>query len=141
MARLDRAIGSGTRGAIREELAVRATVCLKSPCRAEPDGPIPPHVDLEGLARETKAFQRPRGVRFGTDLMRLALAWGPGGYSMQQVVAWAGEIRIAGRGYANAPAWQRFLQAGGGQTGFIVRMRWNTVRLTDTVGELFDLVT
>ena len=200
---------------------------------------FPPHVDLEGLARETKAFQRPRGVRSGTDLMRLALAWGPGGYSMQQVAVWAGErsiatptedgpiqrlhnagplleavvrqlpvpaggtpcwhgrtlrisdstslskqaskgtgwrvhgvydlgsggfthldvtghhggealdrgkpvageIRIAGRGYANAPAWQRFLQAGSEQTGFIVRMRWNTARLTDKAGGLFDLAT
>ena len=50
---------------------------------------------LEALARETKAFQRPRGVRSGTDLMRLALAWGPGGYSMQRVAAWAGEMNIA----------------------------------------------
>ena len=56
---------------------------------------FPPHVDLEGLARETKAFQRPRGVRSGTDLMRLALAWGPGGYSLQRVAAWAGERKIA----------------------------------------------
>jgi hypothetical protein len=199
---------------------------------------IPSHIDIEALARQTKAFQRPRGVRSGTDLMRLALAWGPGGYSMQRVVAWAGEtniatltedaliqrlhaagafleevvrqllvgvgeapfwhgrvlrnsdstslgkpaskgtdwrvhavydlgrggfthlevtdgrggealdrgksvageIRIGDRGYANAQAWQRFLQAGDELTDFIVRMRWNTIRLVDEAGDLFDLV-
>lgn len=56
---------------------------------------IPSHIDLEALARQTKAFRRPRRVRSGTDLMRLALAWGPGGYSMQRVAAWAGEMNIA----------------------------------------------
>jgi hypothetical protein len=199
---------------------------------------IPSHIDLEVLARQTKAFQRPRGVRSGTDLMRLALAWGPGGYSMQRVAAWAeasniatltedaliqrlhaagpflaevvrqllvgtgeapswhnrvlrisdstslskpaskgtdwrvhgvydlgrggfshlevtdgrggealdrgkpvaGEIRIGDRGYANAQAWHRFLQARDEQTDFIVRMRWNTIRLVDEAGDLFDIV-
>jgi hypothetical protein len=199
---------------------------------------LPSHIDLEALARESKAFRRPRGVRSGTDLLRLALAWGPGGYSMQRVAAWAGEqgiasvtedaliqrlhgavpyleavvtqllaavkapaacwhgrvlrvadgsslsgpaskgtdwrlhgvydlgrggfshleitdghggealdrgkpvpgeIRIADRGYANAQAWQRFLQAQEAQTDFIVRMRWRTVRLLDAAGDLFDL--
>jgi hypothetical protein len=56
---------------------------------------MPSHVDLDALAREAKAFQRPRGVRSATDLMRLALAWGPGGYSMQRAAAWAGERNIA----------------------------------------------
>ena len=56
---------------------------------------FPPGLDLEALARQAKAFQRPRGVRSGTDLLRLALAWGPGGYSMQRVAAWAGERGIA----------------------------------------------
>jgi hypothetical protein len=199
---------------------------------------IPSHIDLEALARASKAFQRPRGVRSGTDLLRLALAWAPGGYSMQRVAAWAGEmniatltedaliqrlhaaapfleeltrllltrvgetpcwhgrvlrvsdgsslskqaskgtdwrvhgvydiglggfshlevtdshggealdrgepvageIRIADRGYANALAWQRFLQARDERTDFIVRMRWNTVRLVDATGELFDII-
>jgi hypothetical protein len=40
---------------------------------------IPPDIDLEALARAVKAFQRPRGVRSAADLLRLALAWGPGG--------------------------------------------------------------
>ena len=56
---------------------------------------IPSHIDLEALARQAKAFQRARGVRSGIDLMRLALAWGHGGYSMQRVAAWAGERNIA----------------------------------------------
>jgi hypothetical protein len=58
-------------------------------------GRLPPDLDLEALGRETKAFQRPRGVRSATDLLRLILAWGPGAYSLQQVVAWAGEQGIA----------------------------------------------
>lgn len=56
---------------------------------------FPPDIDIDRLARETKAFRRPRGVRSATDLLRLALAWGPGGYSMQRVAAWAGEMNIA----------------------------------------------
>ena len=201
---------------------------------------IPSHIDLEALARATKAFQRPRGVRSATDLLRLALAWGPGGDSMQRVAAWAGamnianlsedalvqrlhktgpflealvqqllvhggetpsaawhgrtlrlsdstclnkpaskgtdwrlhgvydvgrggfthldvtdsrggealdrgkpvagEIRIADRGYANAPSWQRYLQARDPPVDFIVRMRWNTIRLVDRADAPFDLV-
>ena len=56
---------------------------------------LPAGLDLEALARGTRAFRRARGVRSGTDLLRLALAWGCGGYSMQRVVAWAGEQGIA----------------------------------------------
>jgi hypothetical protein len=56
---------------------------------------LPPDLDLEALGRETQAFRRPRGVRSATDLLRLALAWGPGGYSLQRVVAWAGAQGIA----------------------------------------------
>lgn len=199
---------------------------------------LPPTLDLESLARQTKGFQRPRGVRSGTELLRLALAWGPGGYSLQRVAAWAGEhgiatltdealtqrlhgagmfleavtselltrvgpapcwhgrtlrvadgtslskpaskgtdwrvhgvydlgtgrftdlditdahggealdrgapvageIRIADRGFANAQAWQRFLGARAERTDFIVRMRWNTVRLVNASGKLFDII-
>jgi hypothetical protein len=201
-------------------------------------GRLPPHVDLEALGREFKAFRRARGVRSASDLLRLALAWGPGGYSLQRVAAWAGEhaiaslsedaliqrlhatgpfleavtrallvrvgdtpnwrgrvlrvcdgtslsqpaskgtdwrvhgvydlgaggfthleitdshggealdrgqpvageIRIADRGYANAQAWQRFLQASEERADFIVRMRWNTIKLEDDAGDPFDLV-
>jgi hypothetical protein len=34
-------------------------------------------------------------VRSAADLLRLALAWGAGGYSSQRVAAWAGERQIA----------------------------------------------
>jgi hypothetical protein len=200
---------------------------------------VPLHIDLEALARQTGAFRRSRGVRSGTDLMRLALAWGPGGYSMQRVAAWAGErdiatltedalvqrlhaagpfleeivrqlligvdevpawhgrvlrladstmlrepggtgtdwrvhgvydlgrggfthlavtdkhggealdrgqpvtgeVRIADRGYATAPAWNRFLGTRDEAVDFIVRMRWSSVSLVGKAGRLFDLVT
>lgn len=199
---------------------------------------LPRGLDLEALARETKAFQRPRGVRSGTDLLRLSVAWGCSGYSLQCVAAWAGErgiakltdealiqrlhragpfleavcnrllqrpeptpswngrvfrvadgsglskpaskgtdwrihavydlglggfthlevtdsrgaealdrgtpvageVRVADRGFANAQAWQRFLQAQPAGAAFIVRMRWNTVRLIDAAGTLFDVI-
>ncbi|MEL6061947.1 MULTISPECIES: IS4 family transposase [unclassified Methylobacterium] len=55
---------------------------------------LPPDLDIEALARQTKAFQRPRGIRSGTDLLRLALAWACGP-SMQHVAAWAGAHGIA----------------------------------------------
>jgi hypothetical protein len=199
---------------------------------------LPPGLDLDALARETKALRRARGVRSGTDLLRLALAWGPGGYSLQRVAAWAGEhgiadvtdealiqrfhgtvpflqavtghllmpitpapcwhgrvlrvcdstslskpaskgtdwrvhgvydlasggfshleltdchggealdrgkpvageIRIGDRGYANAQAWHRFCQASEGQADYIIRMRWNTVRLIDAQNAPLDLI-
>jgi hypothetical protein len=199
---------------------------------------LPPSLDLDFLARETKAIQRPRKLRSGADLLRLALAWGPGGLSLQEAAAWAGalglvqftdealivrlhnsvgfldgiiqallkavaavpcwggrvlriadstslcspaskgtdwrihgvfdlaqggfsglqitdrhgaealdrgaplagEIRIADRGYANAQAWQRYRDGASGQADFIVRMRWNTVRMVDAQGKPFDLI-
>jgi Transposase DDE domain len=199
---------------------------------------LPASLDLTELARETKAFLRPRGVRSAQDLLRLILAWAVGGFSLQRVAAWAGEhgiahltdealvqrlhrsaefvravvnailnsvaqqpcwpgrvlrvadssslskqasrgtdwrlhgvydlalggfthleltdshggealdrgtpvageIRISDRGFANAQAWQRYLNAGENLADFIVRMRWNTVRLFDQQGRLFDLI-
>jgi hypothetical protein len=199
---------------------------------------LPPGLDIEALARETKAFRRARGVRSGTDLLRLSVAWGCSGYSLQCIAAWAGErgiakvtdealiqrlhnagpflealtnrllrrpeptpswhgrifrvadssglskpaskgtdwrihavydlglggfthlevtdshgaealdrgtpvageIRVADRGYANAQAWQRFLQAQPAGVDFIVRMRWSTIRLVDAAGDLFDII-
>lgn len=199
---------------------------------------LPPEMDLEGLARATQAFQRPRGVRSGTDLLRLALAWGCSGQSLRFIAAWAGEqgiakltdealiqrlhgagpflqavanhllsgvgeracwhnrvlriadgsslsqpaskgtdwrihgvydlglgrfshleitdghggegldrgapvggeIRIGDRGYANAQAWQRFLAARNERIDFIVRMRWNSIRLLTPAGDLFDVI-
>jgi hypothetical protein len=199
---------------------------------------LPPELDLEALARSTRAFRRARGLRSGTDLLRLALAWACGGYSLQRVVAWAAEqdiaqltdealiqrlhgavayveavsrallvqvgtapswhgrifrvcdssslsrqastgtdwrihgvydlglgrfthlevtdghgaealdrgapaaseVRVADRGYANAQAWQRFLHTRPADVDFIVRMRWNTIRLVDQAGALFDII-
>jgi hypothetical protein len=212
---------------------------------------LPPSLDLAELARETRAFLRPRGVRSAQDLLRLILAWAVGGFSLQQVAAWAGEqgiaeltdealiqrlhrsaafvqavanailksvaqrpcwpgrvlriadssslskpasrgtdwrlhgvydlarggfthleltdshggealdrgapvageIRISDRGFANAQSWQRYLhppcenQADvprpadvPNRADFIVRMRWNTVRLIDQAGKRFDLI-
>jgi IS4 transposase len=63
-----------------------------------------------------------------------------GGEALDRGKPVAGEIRIADRGYANAQAWQRFLQARNERTDFIVRMRWSTIRLLDERGEAFDLV-
>jgi hypothetical protein len=47
------------------------------------------------LAKETKALVRKRGVRSGADLLRFAMAWGPGGQSLQEAAAWAGMIGFA----------------------------------------------
>jgi hypothetical protein len=199
---------------------------------------LPVDLDLETLARETKAIERRRGLRSGAVLLRLSLAWSCGGQSLQSVAAgatergiaalteealiqrlhraspflqavmnrllgcagarpgwhgrvfriadssslsgraskgtdWrihgvydlgrggfshlevtdghggealdrgepvAGEVRAGDRGYANAPAWRRYLQACPGGVDFIVRMRWNTIRLDDGAGARFDLI-
>lgn len=52
---------------------------------------LPPDLDLNRLARTTKAVQRCRGegVEDGTALLRLSLARGPGGKSLQEATAWA----------------------------------------------------
>jgi Transposase DDE domain len=63
-----------------------------------------------------------------------------GGEALDRGEPAAGEIRIGDRNYANAQAWQRFLLKRDGQTDFIVRMRWNTVKLLDEAGAPFDLV-
>jgi hypothetical protein len=199
---------------------------------------LPADLDVETLARETKALTRRRGLQSGTALLRLAIAWSCGGQSMQEVAAWAteqgvaelteeallqrlhgagaflqavsesllpgigarpswqgrvfriadstslseraskgtdwrvhavydlgrggfshlevtdqhgaealdrgkpvaGEVRVGDRGFANAPAWQRYLQACPEDVDFIVRMRWNTIRLCDASGTCFDLI-
>jgi hypothetical protein len=199
---------------------------------------LPPDLDLESLARETKALQRRRGLRSGSALLRLAIAWSCTGHSRQCVAVWAserklaeitdealiqrlhrsgpflqavtnrlllcpgatpgwrgrvfriadgtslsqqaskgtdwrvhgvydlgsggfshleitdkhgaealdrgppvaGEIRVGDRGFANAQAWQRYLDAGAGEVDFIVRMRWNTVRLLDESGRRFEII-
>jgi hypothetical protein len=64
-----------------------------------------------------------------------------GGEALDRGKPVVGEIRVADRGYANAQAWQRFLQARDQRADFIVRMRWNTIALVDEAGGPFDLVT
>ncbi len=59
-------------------------------------GRVPSWVDLDRLAFETKAIERPREVRDGATLFRLGLARGPGGLSLSQTAAWAGLIGVAG---------------------------------------------
>jgi hypothetical protein len=50
---------------------------------------LPPELDLDALAVSTKAIERPRKVCDGGSLLRLALARGPGGMSLNQTAAWA----------------------------------------------------
>lgn len=46
-------------------------------------------LDLDDLAKKTKALLRRRGVPSAAALLRLALARGPGGFSLRQTAAWA----------------------------------------------------
>jgi hypothetical protein len=46
-------------------------------------------LDLDALAKETRALMRRRGVPDAKALLRLALARGPGGMSLRQTAAWA----------------------------------------------------
>ncbi len=52
---------------------------------------LPPDLDLDELARTSKAIQRRRGdgLTDGTTLLLLCLARGPGGKSLQDTAAWA----------------------------------------------------
>src|SRR5580700_4028323 len=50
---------------------------------------LPSDLDLEQLARETKALLRCRKITAASDLLRLGLAHGPGGMSLRQAAAWA----------------------------------------------------
>jgi hypothetical protein len=46
-------------------------------------------IDLEASVRESGVLKRKRQVRSGSDLLRLALAYGPGGQSLRETAAWA----------------------------------------------------
>lgn len=50
---------------------------------------LPGQLDLDALAISTKAIERSRKICDGTSLLRLALARGPGGLSLNQTAAWA----------------------------------------------------
>jgi hypothetical protein len=62
---------------------------------------LPADLDLEQLARETKALRRCRKISHAVDLLRLGLAHGPGGMSLPQTSAWAdlnGICELSGEG-------------------------------------------
>jgi len=46
-------------------------------------------IDVEASVRTSGALLRRREIRSGSDLLRLALAYGPGGQSLRQTAAWA----------------------------------------------------
>jgi hypothetical protein len=56
---------------------------------------LPPDLDLDALALSTKAIQRARKVIDGRSLLRLAMARGPGGLSLNQTAAWAAMSGLA----------------------------------------------
>lgn len=50
---------------------------------------LPADLDLNALARETKAIQRERGITDAADLSRLGFMHGPGGKTLKETSAWA----------------------------------------------------
>jgi hypothetical protein len=56
---------------------------------------LPPDFDLEGTARERRAFLRRRGVKDVASLFRLALAYGGCGMSLRETCAWAEALKLA----------------------------------------------
>lgn len=56
---------------------------------------LPAGLDLDALAFETKAIQRKRNIDGGANLLRLALARGPGGFSLRQTAGWVSLLEIA----------------------------------------------
>jgi hypothetical protein len=55
---------------------------------------LPAGLDLDRLALETKAIQRKRKIGDGASLLRLALARGPGGFSLRQTAGWGSLLEI-----------------------------------------------
>lgn len=52
-------------------------------------------IDLEASVRASGALSRKRQIQSGSDLLRLALAYGPGGQSLRETAAWAEYQEIA----------------------------------------------
>jgi Transposase DDE domain len=52
-------------------------------------------IDLDATARASGALVRRRGIRSAATLLRLALAYGPGGLSLRAAAAWAGVNGLA----------------------------------------------
>src|SRR5215210_3611384 len=61
-------------------------------------------IDLEATARTSEALVRRREIRSAEALLRLALAYGPGGLSLRTAAAWAGVSGLAGRDRRRAAA-------------------------------------
>ena len=113
---------------------------------------FPADLDLDALALETKAIRRKRKIDGGANLLRLALARGPGGFShleltdqhgaeaLERGAPIAGEIRIGDRNYARLPVLKRFLAKAHGKADFIVRLGWNALQLSTPRGKPFDLI-
>lgn len=57
--------------------------------------PLAELVDLEATARLHGAMKRQRGVPSAQALLRLAMAWGPGGLSLRRASAWADIAQVA----------------------------------------------
>ncbi len=58
-------------------------------------GRIERAIDLEASARDRGVLERKRQIRSGSDLLRLVLAYGPGGQSLRQTAAWAELQQVA----------------------------------------------
>jgi hypothetical protein len=56
---------------------------------------LPDNLDLDQSAREHGALKRRRVVRDGATMLRLALAYGPGGMSLRSAAVWAAGCDIA----------------------------------------------
>ena len=52
-------------------------------------------IDLEASVRASGALHRRRQIQSGSDLLRLALAYGPGGQSLRETAAWAELQQVA----------------------------------------------
>ena len=62
---------------------------LQEPDWAAVVGRLSSVIDLESSARASGVLSRKRRIRSGADLLRLALAYGPGGQSLRETAAWA----------------------------------------------------
>ena len=78
---------------------------------------LPAGLDLDRLAAERGALLRRREISNGADLLRLALARGPGGLSLRETAAWAGQVDLAQ--LSNPAVKYRLDQAGGFLEGVV----------------------
>ena len=95
---------------------------------------LPADIDLDSLALETKAIRRKRKIGDGASLLRLALARGPGGFSLRQTSDWMSLQEIGE--LSNPGVHDRLTQA----ADFIVRLGWNALQLSTPDGQPFDLI-